>query len=102
MAKKVKRRIGKWQWRVVEISGLALLLGGLVFLVYSLDAGIRDGHSEAQNGPPVLSAVAALFCGPVLTGIARTVDTLWLCSRCKKQLRLKQDKACLKCMVLLE
>src|SRR6266700_6125547 len=99
MAKKVKRRIGNWWWRVVEISGLALLVGGLVFLVYSLDAGIRGGHIEAQNGPPVLSAVAALFCGTVLTGIARTVDTQWLCSRCKKQLRLKQDKACLKCMV---
>jgi len=102
MTKRIKERVGGRWWRMLELTGRTVVAGGFVFLVYSLDAGIRHEDGAAGYGLMVLSAVAALFCGTLLMVLARTSDTRWLCSRCKKELRVKHLKACVNCMVELE
>jgi len=102
MAKRVKQRLGSMWWRPVEVAGWTVVAGGFVFLVYSLDAAIRDGKSAEQTLFAVLCAGVACFFGSALARVARASDTQWSCSRCGRPLRAKDDKACLNCMVLLD
>ena len=102
MAKKIKRRAGSKWWKMVEIAGWVVIAVGLAFLVYSLDSGIRTRNRNVGNVFEVLSAGVALFFGAVLTVVARESDSEWLCSRCQRPIRDKEDKACLNCMVLFD
>jgi hypothetical protein len=102
MARKVKRRLGSKWWKTIEITGWAVIAVGLIFLVYSLNLGIRYANRSVGNLFEVLSAGAALFFGAVLTVVARESDSEWMCSCCRKPLRHKEDKACLNCMVLFD
>ncbi len=102
MAKRVKKRTGKAWWRTVEIIGWMIATGGLLFLEYSLDGGIRATSGAKENLFREVIASATLFFGAMLALVARDFDTRWTCSSCQKELRAKEDAACLNCLVLLD
>ena len=102
MPKRIKQRVGSRWWRLVEVTGCVTLAGGLAFIMYSLDAAIRAAENVDGNMAGVFAGCAVLCIGFVVAAAARQSDTRWLCSRCGKQLRLKEDRACVRCQTILD
>jgi len=102
MAKRIKQRTGKRGWRFVEIIGWIALAGGFIFFVVSLDASIRREVNTLDNLLKIGAGAITLCLGAVLVVSARDSDSEWICSRCKKQVRSREDKACLNCLVLFD
>jgi hypothetical protein len=57
----------------------------------------RIEHLQAFFG-----GFAMVFFGSILVVAARRSDIKWYCSRCNKDLRNNEDRACLHCMTLLD
>ena len=102
MPKRIKQPVGSRWWRLVEVTGYVTLAVGLAFVIYSLDAAIRTEENTGGSMARVLTGCAVLFLGFVMAAAARQSDTRWLCSRCGEQLRLKDDRACLRCQSNLD
>jgi hypothetical protein len=43
-----------------------------------------------------------VFFGSILVVVSRQSDAKWFCSQCHKELRNKDDRACLHCMTLFD
>jgi len=102
MRKRIKKRAGSRWWRSVEITGCLMLVGGLAFILYALDSSIRTEENSSGHLSRVFTGCAVFFFGFVIISAARLSDNRWSCSRCSEQLRLKDDRACLRCQTVLE
>jgi hypothetical protein len=102
MLKRIKKRAGSRWWRSVEITGCLMLVGGLAFILYALDSSIRTEENSSGHLSRVFTGCAVFFFGFVIISAARLSDNRWSCSRCGEQLRLKDDRACLRCQTVLE
>jgi hypothetical protein len=102
MLKRIKQRVGGRWWRSVEVTGCVTLAGGLTFIMYSLDAAIRAEENASGNIGKLLTGCAVLLLGFLMAAAARQSDTRWLCSQCGEQLRLREDRACVRCQTILD